>query len=147
MDNLRSTLVKMLESIGTLESLLAEEMSQLGRPQINPVSLQIISDTKSRLLSTLGYYDEIRTKEERRLGLVAPYEGHAAFSRTWKSIIERVASSNALNEHIATLLNMHLKKNNDLKKMMNQVGGISATYGQDGTSRDAASGKIYNISI
>lgn len=130
-----------------LEAILTEEMNQLGRPQINPVSLQIISDTKSRLLSTIGYYDEMRSQEEHRLNLAAPYENHEAFATLWKNITHHVKTSNQLNKQIATLLEMHMQKANDLKNMVNEVDNRASTYGVDGISRQAASGKIYNISI
>jgi flagella synthesis protein FlgN len=147
MENLRIILLKMHDSMVELEAILIEEMNQLGRPQINPVSLQIISDTKSRLLSTIGYYDEMRSQEEHRLLQMAPYEGHPFFATLWNNIIQRVKASNSLNKQIATLLEMHMQKTNDLKKMVNQVDNKASTYSADGISRQVTSGKIYNISI
>ena len=147
MENLRVILLKMHDSIVELEAILTEEMNQLGRPQINPVSLQIISDTKSRLLSTIGYYDEMRAQEEHRLNLAAPYKGHDAFAPLWKKITQRVKTSNGLNKQIATLLEMHMQKTNNLKSLVNQVDNKASTYSADGISRQVASGKIYNISI
>ncbi|HEY3590936.1 MAG TPA: flagellar export chaperone FlgN [Buttiauxella sp.] len=147
MDNLRLILLKMHDSIVELEAILTEEMNQLGRPQINPVSLQIISDTKSRLLSTIGYYDEMRIQEEHRLNLAAPYEEQATFATQWENITQRVRTSNDLNKQIATLLEMHMQKANDLKNMVNQVDNKASTYSVDGISRQVTSGKIYNISI
>ncbi len=147
MENLRVILLKMHDSMVELEAILTEEMSQLARPQINPVSLQIISDTKSRLLSTIGYYDEMRTQEEHRLNLAAPYEGQDAFATLWKNITQHVKVSNGLNKQIATLLEMHMQKANDLKNIVNQVDNRVSTYSADGISRQVASGKIYNISI
>ncbi|WP_435946156.1 flagella synthesis protein FlgN [Dryocola sp. BD586] len=130
-----------------LEAILTEEMNQLRRPQINPVSLQIISDTKSRLLSTIGYYDEMRNQEEHRLNLAAPYRDHEAFGTLWKNVTQRVRTSNELNKQIATLLEMHMQKAKDLKNMVNQVDNKNATYSADGISRQVSAGKIYNLSI
>jgi len=41
MENLRSVLLKIQDSLGELEAILVEEANQLRRTQINPVSLQI----------------------------------------------------------------------------------------------------------
>ncbi|NIY48699.1 flagella synthesis protein FlgN [Cedecea colo] len=147
MENLRVILLKMHDSMVELEAILTEEMNQLARPQINPVSLQIISDTKSRLLSTIGYYDEMRVQEEHSLNLAAPYEAHKAFAALWKNITQHARDANELNKKIATLLEMHMQKTNDLKKMVNQADNRISTYSADGSSRQTTSGKIYNISI
>lgn len=147
MENLRSILIKMHDSIAELETILAEELNQLGRPQINAVSLQIVSDTKSRLLSTIGYYDEMRTQEENRLKIAAPYQEQSSLSVLWNNIARGVSISNGINKKVATLLEMHMQKANDLKSMVNQVGNRASTYSPDGISSNPSSGKIYNISI
>lgn len=147
MENLRSILIKMHDSIAELETILAEELNQLGRPQINAVSLQIVSDTKSRLLSTIGYYDEMRTQEENRLKIAAPYQEQSSLAALWNNIARGVSVSNGINKKVATLLEMHLQKANDLKSMVNQVGNRASTYSPDGISSNTTSGKIYNISI
>lgn len=147
MENLRSILIKMHDSIAELETILAEELNQLGRPQINAVSLQIVSDTKSRLLSTIGYYDEMRTQEEGRLKIAAPYLEQSSLSVLWNNIARGVSISNGINKKVATLLEMHMQKANDLKSMVNQVGNRASTYSPDGISNNPSSGKIYNISI
>ncbi|HCW46140.1 MAG TPA: flagellar biosynthesis protein FlgN, partial [Erwiniaceae bacterium] len=60
MDTLQATLNKLQETLNELDVVLVEEVKQLSGAQINPVSLQRISDRKSRLLSTVAYYDEQR---------------------------------------------------------------------------------------
>ncbi|WP_435927751.1 flagella synthesis protein FlgN [Dryocola sp. BD613] len=147
MENLQVILLKMHDSMMELEAILTEEMNQLSRAQINPVSLQIISDTKSRLLSTIGYYDEMRTQEEHRLNLAAPYKDHVPFATQWRNISEHVKISNGLNKQIARLLEMHMEKANNVKNIVNEVDSRVSTYSVDGISRQATSGKIYNISI
>ncbi|POT54740.1 hypothetical protein C3432_25985 [Citrobacter amalonaticus] len=147
MENLRSILTKIEDTMVELEAILAEEMNQLRRPQINPVSLQIVADTKSRLLSTISYYDELRRQEELRLNLEAPYYQNAAFSRSWKNITERVTSANQYNQNIYSLLDIHMQKINNLKTIVNKAENGTALYSQDGQSRAGRSGKVYNFSI
>ena len=59
-ENFSSILNKLHSALIELEALLIEEVSQLRKVQINPVSLQIISDNKKQLLSTISHYDEMR---------------------------------------------------------------------------------------
>lgn len=72
MDKLYPILSQMKTSLGELEGVMIEEFNHLSRPQINPVSLQILTDNKSQLLSTIRYYDELRRKEEAEMHISAP---------------------------------------------------------------------------
>lgn len=147
MENLRSILVKIEDTMAELEAILAEEMNQLRRPQINPVSLQIVSDTKSRLLSTIGYYDELRRQEETRLNLAAPYRQNAEFANHWKNITERATSANQYNQNIYNLLDIHMQKINTLKNIVNKADSGASLYTQAGQTNSESAGKVYNFSI
>lgn len=130
-----------------LEAILAEEINQLKRPQINPVSLQIVSDTKSKLLSTIGYYDELRRQEETRLDIKAPYQNSKAFAQLWKKITNRVTNANQFNQNVSSMLDMHMQKVNTIKSLVNKADNGAALYNQDGQSKAGRSGKVYNFSI
>lgn len=147
MENLRSILVKIEDTMAELEAILAEEMNQLRRPQINPVSLQIVSDTKSRLLSTIGYYDELRRQEETRLNLTAPYLQNTEFANHWKNITERATSANQYNQNIYNLLDIHMQKINTLKSIINKSDNGASLYTQAGQTNSESAGKVYNFSI
>lgn len=147
MDNLRSILMKIEDTMAELEAILAEEMNQLRRPQINPISLQIVSDTKSRLLSTIGYYDELRRQEEGRLKFAAPYTQHSEFAHHWKNITLRASNANQYNQNIFNLLDVHMQKINSLKAIVNKAETDGSLYTQDGQPNGGRAGKVYNLSI
>lgn len=147
MENLNAILEKISELIAELEAILAEEARQLRRPQINPVSLQIVSDTKSKLLSSISYYDEIRGQEEKRLGIAAPYHDHSTLTACWRNIRELASQANMLNQQIYALLNMHMQKTSDLQDVVSQAGKELTTYDADGACKNNTAGKVYNLSI
>ncbi|MGG8471298.1 flagella synthesis protein FlgN [Rahnella sp. PAMC25617] len=147
MENLRSVLLKIQDSLGELEAILVEEANQLRRTQINPVSLQIVSDSKSQLLATISHYDDLRKQIEKPLHLSAPYHQNARFALLWKSITRKVTTSNELNKKIYDLLEMHIQKTESIKKLVNDAGTPTSLYGQEGQSATPVSGKVYNISV
>lgn len=147
MENLRSVLLKIQDSLGELEAILVEEANQLRRTQINPVSLQIVSDSKSQLLATISHYDELRKQIELPLHLSAPYHQNARFSAHWKNITKKVNTANELNRKIYDLLEMHIQKTDNIKKLVNSAGAPTSLYGQEGQSATPTSGKVYNISV
>lgn len=65
-DQLEKNLIKLQTLLDELEGTLLEEVSQLSRARINPVSLQVISDNKSRLLAAINFYDEERKHAEKK---------------------------------------------------------------------------------
>ncbi|QLK62453.1 hypothetical protein GE278_17480 [Enterobacteriaceae bacterium Kacie_13] len=147
MENLRSVLLKIQDSMTELEAILVEEVNQLRRTQINPVSLQIVSDSKSQLLATISYYDDMRKQLEIQLHLSAPYQHNARFSAHWNNITRKVKAAKELNLKIYDLLEMHKQKTDNLKKLVSNAGIASSTYGQEGQSTAPHSGKVYNISV
>ncbi|MDN0101593.1 MULTISPECIES: flagella synthesis protein FlgN [Yersinia] len=147
MENLRSILLKLEDSLEELEAILIEEANQLKRPQINPVSLQIVSDSKSQLLSTISHYDELRKQQEITLQHTAPYPKNARFSSYWKNITQKVKAADELNKKVYVLLDIHMQKANNLKNIVNKASTGSSLYGSEGHSNQPSSGKVYNISV
>jgi len=147
MENLRSVLLKIQDSMTELEAILVEEVNQLRRTQINPVSLQIVSDSKNQLLATIGYYDDMRKQLEMPLHLSAPYHQNPRFSTYWNNITKKVKAAKELNLKIYDLLEMHRQKTDNLKKLVNNAGIAASTYGQEGQSTTPNAGKVYNISV
>ncbi|WP_244202368.1 flagella synthesis protein FlgN [Buttiauxella warmboldiae] len=147
MENLRSILHKMEDSLGDLESILMEELNQLKRLQINPVSLQIVSDSKSQQLSTIGYYDDMRKQLEAAMHISAPYQQNARFATQWQAITLKVKKAQSMNMKIYELLDMHMQKIDKLKKLLGKSETTSTLYGSAGQTRAPVSGNVYNISV
>lgn len=147
MENLRSVLQKMQDSLGELERILVEELNQLKRLKINPVSLQIVSDSKSQQLSTIAYYDDLRKQLEASMHISAPYHQNARFSTQWNAITVKVKKAQAMNVKIYELLDMHMQKTDRLKKLLSKSGTAATLYSSEGQTRSPVSGNIYNISV
>jgi len=144
--NIHSIITNLHETMVELEALLNEELNQLKRPQINPVSLQLISDTKSRLLSKIKHYDEQRKTEEAFIAVKAPYRSHPLLAEQWQTVVKIVQESNRLHHEIAVHLEGHMIKNENLKKLFSQVSNNSL-YHSDGQPESENKGKMYNITI
>lgn len=147
MDKLYPILSQMKTSLDELEAIMIEEINQLNRPQINPVSLQILTDNKSQLLSTIQYYDELRRKEELERKVEAPYPNLTKLFGCWKQVRQSVENTKSLNVKVEELLNMHMKKNDQLKKVVETAGGGNNLYGSAGESSSTITARIYNISV
>ena len=147
MDKLYPILTQMKTSLDELEAIMIEEVNQLSRVQINPVSLQVLSDNKSQLLSSIQYYDEMRLQQEQLSALQAPYHHHSRLFTCWKLIRERVQSTKTLNAQVETLLQNHMKKNQYMQKVVDRVGHANTLYGPAGESSQAPAGRKYNFSI
>lgn len=147
MKYLRFTLNKMLSAMVELEVLLKEEVAQLSGAQINPISLQIISDSKSKLLATIGHYDELRKEQENDLRLMSPYPEDAQLGMLWEKIIAQIKQSNYLNQNVYGLLDIHMQKMNNIKNLVNKTGTDTSLYGSSGHSNSSASGRVYDINI
>ncbi|MDN2485603.1 MULTISPECIES: flagella synthesis protein FlgN [Kosakonia] len=147
MENLPVILNKLYTLLGELEATLVEEIGQLSRAQINPVSLQVISDNKSRLLSAINFYDEQRKQEEKQHQLTFPYPRHSELATLWDRITVVVRKSAELNQKSYQLLNMHMKKMNDFKKIVSQTTATAQLYGESGNRSNDASGNVYRISV
>lgn len=148
MDKLYPILAQMKTSLDELEAIMIEEVNQLNRAQINPVSLQVLTDNKSQLLSTLQYYDELRRQQEPLSAMVAPYHQQAKLATCWQLVTEKVRNTKALNLEVESLLQSHMQKNQRMQKIVEQVGHNTNTlYGPAGESSQAPTGRKFNISI
>jgi flagellar biosynthesis/type III secretory pathway chaperone len=147
MNNLHSVLENMLQSLSDLEPILVEELKQLECLSINPVSLQMIVDIKSQLLSRLRYYDELRLTEEENHKIKAPYINDRKLSKIWSNIREIVLKSNALNQKTHILLDMHMNKIRKINSALESNNSELSIYGPQGKQSSASQGKIYNLSI
>lgn len=147
MNNLRTTLIKMHQLLEELESLLSEELSQLKRPRVNPVTLQMLSDNKSRILSTINFYDEQRKSEENQLNIAAPYDQHPVLKGIWHKVVSIASVTKNINLNIYPLIEIQMQKAAMLRSMVKKVGTGTALYNADGKSQENMMGKAYNISI
>ncbi|MFH7906727.1 flagella synthesis protein FlgN [Enterobacter cloacae] len=147
MDKLYPILTQMKTSLDELEAIMIEEVNQLNRAQINPVSLQVLADNKSQLLSTIQYYDDMRRQQEQQCRAEAPYPGQGKLFSSWQQVTEKVRHSKALNQQVESLLQSHMKKNQHIQKAIEQVGHAGSLYGPAGESSHVPSGRKYNISI
>lgn len=147
MESLSVTLNTLYDVLKELEGTLAEEINQLSQLHINPVSLQMISDNKLRLLSSINFFDEQRKKEGRELQLDSPYLLHPPLKVLWENITLTIKKSGQLNQKSFQLLEMHMKKVNEIKKIVKASAASATLYGENGYESDNASGKVYRISI
>jgi flagella synthesis protein FlgN len=147
MDKLYPILAQMKTSLDELEAIMIEEVNQLNRAQINPVSLQVLTDNKSQLLSTIQYYDEMRRQQEQSSAIEAPYQAQAKLFTYWQLVTEKVRNTKALNQKVETLLQSHMQKNQHMQKVVDHVGNTNTLYGATGESSLTPIGRKYNISI
>ncbi|HEY1844036.1 MAG TPA: flagellar export chaperone FlgN [Buttiauxella sp.] len=147
MDKLFPILSQMKTSLDELEAIMIEEVNQLNRPQINPVSLQVLTDNKSQLLSTIQYYDELRQQEELELKVSAPYKHQTKLFTCWQQVTQTVQNTKNLNLKVEELLSMHVKRNERLKKVVESAGGGNNLYGAGGEASSTTTGRVYNISV
>lgn len=92
MDKLYPILAQMKTSLDELEAIMIEEVNQLNRTQINPVSLQVLADNKNQLLTTLQYYDDMRRQQEQTSGTEAPTRGSASCSSVGSRYMKKCAA-------------------------------------------------------
>jgi len=147
MEKLYPILAQMKVCLDELEAIMIEEVSQLDRTKINPVLLQVLSDNKSQLLSTIQHYDNMRKQREQTLNIAAPYSVESKLSARWQQVSEAVARTRVLNEQVATMLQQHVKKNQTMQKVVEQAGGGHTLYGPAGEASRPATGHRYDFSI
>ncbi len=147
METLHAILAEMKTALEELDAIMVAEVNQLSRPQINPVALQVLTDSKSRLLATLQHYDEQRLQQETRLATAAPYPHQVRLFVIWQHIADRVRRTQALNAEVDVQLQGHLHKNQQVQKVVDRVGGHHRLYGPSGESRQEPGGGKYDISV
>lgn len=141
-ENLAAVLNLMQEALKELGLTLQEEASQLNRMQINPVSLQLLTDSKSQLLATLQHYDDARRHHQQTENISAPYSSHSIFAELWQTILERVESNNQLNQRVFQLLEMHRNKTQHLNQMVKKAGADHTLYSASGKNPRDGSGRV-----
>jgi len=147
MNDLRIILLKLHSLLEELKPVLAEELRQLNQPQLNPVTLQMLSDNKSRLLSTINFFEEQRKAEENKLGIAAPYDQQPMLKPLWENVLAIARHTKDMNMSIYPLLELQMQKAMALKSMVKQVSNCVTLYGADGTAQQNIKGKAYNINI
>jgi len=144
---LRKTLIKMQTLLDELKPVISEELSQLNCLQPNPVMLQMLADNKSRLLSTINFYEAQRKTKESELGTAAPYEHQSLLKPLWQSILVSARIASDLNAAIYPILELQMQKAVALQSMVKQVNPCAALYTADGKSHQNITGKACNINI
>lgn len=147
MDKLRVTLTELQKLLKQMEELLMEESQQLSQIKINPVALQSISDSKSRLLSAINFHDRQRRQIEAEGHHSAPYHNTPKLFKLWESILAKTKKSNELNHRSFVLLEIHMQKMKEFKKLVKDAGMRNAIYAPSGKTEHQAPGQRYNISI
>ncbi|MCU6237583.1 flagellar export chaperone FlgN [Morganella morganii] len=147
MEKLRHTLLKLQELLNQMDSLLVEEIKQLSSVRINPIALQPISDNKSRILSAINFYDNQRKQLEKQGQFSAPYSNSPKLSNLWSSIVSQTKNANELNQKSYALLELHMQKMQEFKKMVKDLEKKNAMYASSGKTEQENTGQMYNISI
>ncbi len=147
METLQTVLTEIINALEELDAIMMAEVNQLERPQINPVALQVLTDGKSKLLASLQHYDEKRLQHESHSGNAAPYPHQVQLFVLWQRITERVRRAQTLNIEVESRLQNHLKKNQQLQKVVDQVGNIQTIYDPSGQSHQGPASNKYDISV
>lgn len=147
MDKLLVTLIKLQELLNEQEDVLVEEIKQLSLPKVNPVTLQCIADSKSRLLSSINYFDTQRRQIELQKSITTPYSENPKLANRWRTIVIKTKNLKELNYKSYLLLEMHMKKAQEFKKLVKDSGMMNSLYESDGQTENKTSGRVYNISI
>lgn len=147
MDKLLITLIKLQELLNEQEEVLVEEIKQLSLLKVNPVTLQCIADSKSRLLSAINYFDTQRRQIESKGNVTAPYSGNSRLANVWKTITLKTKNLKELNYKSYLLLEKHMQKVQEFKKLVKDSGMMNSLYESDGQTEHKTSGRVYNISI
>lgn len=147
METLQATLNNQQNTLNELEVVLAEEIKQLSYAQVNAVALQQLSDSKSRLLSTLAWHDEQRKQWEEHLQLFAPYAHQATLAASWDTLLQSAQKASEMNLQTSHLLNMHMQKVQSLSQALNKATASPGLYNAGGQSENNGKARAYNITI
>lgn len=147
MENLHTTLMRLQSTLDSLLVTLQEENSQLSALKINPVSLQMVSDAKSRLLSTIAWHDAQRQQQEGAMAIAAPYARHPRLASCWHEITQVVIRSNEINHKNRMLLERHMKTSREMQEVIVKAGINNTLYGSKGQATTSLSGRACNLKI
>ncbi len=130
-----------------LNAMLKEEVNQLNRHQINPVSLQILSDSKSQLLATIQHCDYLRKQAEDKSRQSAPYASDERLAAQWQRITLQTTEANDMNNQVCTLIERHMQKNSQLQRIASQASDSASLYGAGGQSLGKKNGRVCNFTV
>lgn len=147
MENLVTILEKMHGALCELEVTLRDENTQLSGSQIDPVSLQVVTDKKSSLLAALAHYDARRQEEEAAHRVRAPYDGMGELSMHWQQIHRLTMTLSELNQRSGLLLEKQQENVKQLQSVMNKTRVGQMVYGSDGQSRNGTGNRSLNINV
>ncbi|EFE95142.1 flagella synthesis protein FlgN [Serratia odorifera] len=136
MESLAQHLDTLLETLGALDSVLAEEHNLLCAGPLPGVALQRITDGKSQLLATVNYLEQQRLELERVNRLQAPYTGIATLAARWQQIQQVGQRLRDSNQHNGLLLSRHIEHNAAALTVLNKHN--KTLYGPDGQSRSGS---------
>lgn len=147
MEDLQATLLRLQNALDKLQVTLQEENHQLSAIKINPVSLQLVSDAKSRLLSTIAWHDAQRQQQENMGALAAPYTQQPQLANCWREITRMVTDSNKINHENRILLERHMKASREIQEMLVKTCFNTRLYGSKGQATTSLSGRACNLKI
>ncbi|SLM62423.1 MULTISPECIES: flagella synthesis protein FlgN [Dickeya] len=145
MEKLVKLLTQLLITLRDLEAILADEQLLLCAGQIDGVALQVVTDKKNTLLSSLQHLDKIRMQGEKVLRLQAPYQDKPALAELWQQITELGEALRNQNRHNGMLLSYHLDHNEKALAVL-KSRHAQTVYGSDGQPRTSSiSGRRVSI--
>ncbi|MBO8132302.1 MULTISPECIES: flagella synthesis protein FlgN [Dickeya] len=145
MEKLVKLLEQLLFNMRELEVVLSDEQLLLCAGHVDGPALQVITDKKGSLLSTIQHLDKIRLQGESVLRVKAPYSSHAALEQTWQQITALSESLRDKNQHNGLLLGYHLDHNEKALAVL-KPRHAQSLYGPDGQSRsNSISGRRISI--
>lgn len=137
MNNLLTTLDKMLEVLSSINAIMNEEQELLSAGRINSSQLQRITEDKTMLLSTLNYLDEMRKTTEKSEGIQAPYDGQHEMARRWQDIQQRTGRLRDTNTHNGLLLKHQMQYTEQALAVL-KPHQSQPFYGPDGQAKGHA---------
>ncbi|MGM3189894.1 flagella synthesis protein FlgN [Dickeya dadantii subsp. dieffenbachiae] len=145
MEKLVKLLEQLLFNMRELEAVLSDEQLLLCAGHVDGPALQVITDKKGSLLSTIQHLDKIRLQGESVLRVKAPYSNHATLEQTWQQITALSESLRDKNQHNGLLLGYHLDHNEKALAVL-KPRHAQSLYGPDGQSRsNSISGRRISI--
>ncbi|AHG22040.1 flagellar biosynthesis protein FlgN [Chania multitudinisentens RB-25] len=132
MENLAQLLDKLLETLGALATVLAEEQVLLCSHPLASVALQRVTDTKNQLLNTISWLEKQRAALEHSHHFLAPYPQQPSLASRWQQIQQQALQLREQNQHNGLLLNHHLAHNTQALSILHQQP--PSLYGPDGHS-------------
>ncbi|MCO7261244.1 flagella synthesis protein FlgN [Dickeya zeae] len=145
MEKLVKLLEQLLLNMRELAAVLSDEQSLLCAGHVDGPALQVITDRKSSLLTTVQHLDKIRLQGESALRVKAPYSSHPTVAQVWQQIAELSEALRDKNQHNGLLLGYHLDHNEKALAVL-KPRHAQSLYGPDGQSRsNSISGRRISI--